>query len=154
MEDLIEAARQLAKERWGNEEGAGAAAMRLESGDIVTSVYVAAPNEGASLCHETGAICEAHKRNLRVLETVCVSRGKAGDQFVIVTPCGICQERLAYWGPDVKAAVPCVNDPTSWETKTLRELQPHYWGRLFYWSEQKTGVDESAQPGRAGFARR
>ena len=135
MEDLIEAAVTLAKERWGNEEDAGAAAMRLENGDIITSVYVDTPNEGANLCHETGAICEAHKRNLKVLETVCVSR-EAGDQFVILTPCGICQERLAFWGPNVKAAVPCIDDPTSWEIKTLRELQPYYWGRLFHWSNQ------------------
>ncbi|MHC4526063.1 MAG: cytidine deaminase [Planctomycetota bacterium] len=135
MEDLIEAAIALAKERWGDEPDAGAAAMRLENGEIVTSVYVDTPNEGANLCHETGAICEAHKRNLKVLETVCVSRA-TGDQFVILSPCGICQERLAFWGPDVRAAVGCIDDPTAWEVKTLRELSPYYWAKVFHWGDQ------------------
>ena len=40
MEDLIAATITQAKERWGDQAGAGAAAMRLENGDIITSVYV------------------------------------------------------------------------------------------------------------------
>jgi cytidine deaminase len=131
MQDLIAAAKRVAEERWGDQDDAGAAALRLENGDIVTSVFVASPNDGATLCHETGGICEAHKRNLNVVDTVCVSREKPDLPFIVLSPCGICQERLAYWGPEVRAAVPLPDDPTSWQVKTLAELQPHYWARAF-----------------------
>jgi cytidine deaminase len=123
---LVDAAVDLATERWPTGES-GAAAMYTDDGRTLTSVYVESPNDMATLCHETGSICEAHKLNRRVVASVCVSRESDRDPFVILTPCGICQERLAYWGLDVEVAVPAPDDPTEWRARTLSEVQPHYW---------------------------
>lgn len=87
-------------------------------------------DEAANLCHEAGAYCEANRRNLRVTASVCVSRSTPEDSFVILSPCGICQERLAAWGLDVEVAIPQRGDPTKWESKSLREVQPYYWGNV------------------------
>lgn len=128
---LVNAAIDLAERRYAGDPDsdgwAGAAAMYVSDGRILTSVFVDSPNAAASLCCETGAIAEAHKLNLAVVATVCVSREKPGDPFVILTPCGICQERLAHWGGDVQVAVPYPGEPTRWLSKPLREVQPHYW---------------------------
>lgn len=48
------------------------------------------------LCMETGAILEAHKLNTKVTHTICVAREDENSEFTILTPCGVCQERLFY----------------------------------------------------------
>jgi cytidine deaminase len=50
---------------------------------------------------------------------------------MILSPCGLCQERLFHWGDQVEVAVPLPGDPTRWQAKTLREVQPHYWVNAF-----------------------
>ena len=110
---------------------AGAAALYTGDGRILTSVCFDTPNESANLCHETGALCEANRLGLRVTASVCVSRATAADPFIILSPCGICQERLATWGLDVEVAVPVSSDATQWQAKTLNEVQPFYWHNAF-----------------------
>jgi cytidine deaminase len=106
---------------------AGAAALYTEDGQILTSVCFDGPNESTNLCHETGAICEANRLGLRITASACVSRANPGEPFVILTPCGLCQERLALWGQDVEVAIPDADDSSHWLTKTLRQVQPYYW---------------------------
>lgn len=106
---------------------AGAAALRLDSGLILTSVCLDPPNSSATLCHETGAICEANRLGARVVASVCVSRSEPGRPFLILAPCGICQERLALWGADIEVAVAVPGKPGAWQAKRLAELQPHHW---------------------------
>ncbi|MFC5498565.1 cytidine deaminase [Caenimonas terrae] len=105
----------------------GAAAVRLETGQILTSVCLDPPNASAALCHETGALCEANRLGLRVVASVCVSRSDPGKPFLILAPCGICQERMALWGSDVALGVAVPGSPGEWQSKRLGELQPHYW---------------------------
>lgn len=123
----MDAALALAAARWPGRDG-GAAALRTASGRILTSVFAESPNQSASLCHETGAICEAHKFDDPVTASVCVDREDGASPFVILPPCGICCERLAFWGPEVELAVPNPDDPTRWQMRHLREVIPHYWG--------------------------
>ena len=123
---LIDAALQLAAQRWPNRE-AGAAALLTATGRILTSTYAESPNPAACLCHETGAICEAHKLNEAVTASVYVSREDANAPFIILPPCGICCERLAFWGGEVEIAIPDSKNPTQWKMQTLREIMPHYW---------------------------
>ena len=123
---LVDAALALAVARWPGRES-GAAALYTVSGRILTSVFAESPNQSASLCHETGAICEAHKLQEAVTASVCVSREDADSPFIILPPCGICCERLAFWGGDVQLAVPNRDDPTRWKMKRLKQLMPHYW---------------------------
>jgi len=109
---------------------AGAAAVYTEDGQILTSVCFDTHNEIANLCHETGAYCEANRLNLKVTASVCVSRSTPDDKFIILTPCGICQERLAIWGRSVEVAVPDPSNPSHWLPKTLGQVQPYYWGNI------------------------
>lgn len=106
---------------------AGAAALLTRDGRILTSVCLDTPNTSVDLCHETGAICEAYRLDLQVIASVCVSRLTENHPFIIFTPCGLCQERLAIWGLDVEVAVPSAESPEKWQMKTLREVQPYYW---------------------------
>lgn len=61
-----------------------------------------------------------------------VSLGPAGHGLGMrfpprrIGPCGVCQERLAIWGMDVEVAVAQPGDPTRWQARRLRQLQPHY----------------------------
>jgi len=123
---LVDAAIHQAVARFPSGE-AGAAAIRTESGRTLTSVCFDAQNPAASLCHETGAICEANRLGERVVASVCVSRSDAARPFLILAPCGICQERLALWGMDLEVAVAIPGRPGAWQSKTLAALQPHYW---------------------------
>jgi cytidine deaminase len=123
---LIDAAVSQALARFPT-GSAGAAALRTESGRVITSVSFDAPNEGASLCHEAGAYGEANRLNERVVASVCVSRSDPQRPFLVLAPCGICQERLAIWGPAVEVAVAIPGRPGAWQMKRLSDLQPHCW---------------------------
>lgn len=55
---------------------------------------------------------------------MCMQRDQDGPNEIL-TPCGICQERLYYWGSDVKCAI--TNKENKLIFKTLKEIQPYYW---------------------------
>lgn len=105
---------------WG-----GAAAMHTEDGEILISVAPEVINASTELCMETGAICEAHKLDKKVTHSICAVRDDENAPFKILTPCGVCQERLFYWGSDVKAAIYSPNEDIIF--KTLKEIQPYHW---------------------------
>jgi cytidine deaminase len=109
----------------------GAAALYVDNGEIATSIAFDPPNCYAGLCHETGAILEAYRRDLRVGASVCVCCPPGSETILVLTPCGICQERLYWWGPDVQVGVPGPDDQARWLSKPLRELTPHYWATPF-----------------------
>ncbi|MEH6945217.1 cytidine deaminase [Bacillus sp. JJ722] len=125
---LYEAAIQLIKNRYPKGWG-GAAAMYTENDLILTSVAPEVVNASTELCIETGAILEAHKLNTAITHTICVVRDDENSPFKILTPCGVCQERLVYWGKNVKAAV--TNDKDELIFKTLEELQPFHWLKAY-----------------------
>ncbi|WP_026212244.1 cytidine deaminase [Longispora albida] len=127
---LMDAAVAQLDRRWPAGQHGGAAAMYLEDGRIVTSVGFDNVNGGASLCGETGAICQAYTLGLRVTASVFVFREIGGEPYVMA-PCGICQERLAMWGPDVQVAVPDPASETGWGVRTLAEVHPYYWAKVF-----------------------
>lgn len=128
---LVDAAIDLMKLRFPLEEWAGAAAMYTREGALLTSLYMDRGYGPAGLCYETGAICEAHKLGHAITASACVSRAPHSDRILILTPCGVCQERLLYWGADVEVAVPDPHDPTTWRAKSLRDVQPYYWAKVF-----------------------
>lgn len=125
---LYQSAIALIKDRYPSGWG-GAAAMLTEDGNILTSVSPDVINASTELCIETGAILEAHKRNTKVTHTICVEREDENAELTILTPCGVCQERLFYWGRDVKAAV--TNSHGRIEYKTLGEIQPYHWYKAY-----------------------
>ena len=50
---------------------------------------------------------------------------------MVLSPCGLCRERLAVHGPNVLVAVAHVDDPTRVVWKTLKHVLPHYWMTAF-----------------------
>ena len=124
QDDLYKAGTKQAETRYPT-GWAGAAAIRLSSGVIITSVAPDIKNEALALCMEVGAYLEAHRQNLAVTHSLCVSRENENSEFHILSPCGICQERLVHWGGDVLVAVS--NKENKLIFKPIRELQPHHW---------------------------
>lgn len=127
---LVDAALDQLNTRWPQASQAVAAAMYLDNGDILTSVSLDNFNAAATLCAETGALCQAYTLDRRVTASVCVSQ-EDGGVVRVLAPCGICQERLALWGPDVQVAVADDAAACGWTTRTLVELNPFYWGTRF-----------------------
>ena len=86
---------------------------------------------GASvlLCIETGAMCEAHKYNELVTHCLCVVREDERSPFTVLSPCGVCQERLRYWGEDVRVGV--TTDDGSLKFVALGEMQPWHWSGAY-----------------------
>lgn len=105
----------------------GAAALMTKDGSVLTSVGLESVNEAANLCYETGAICEAFRLEKQVVATACVLWDDTLARYLILPPCGVCQERLFIWGAGVEAATPVAGKPGEWTCKTLGELQPYYW---------------------------
>lgn len=129
-QNLIDVATELLKQRFPESGGLAAAAYTAD-GDLYTSVVFDPEWGGGGLCAETGALLEAHKYNRQVTAIACVTRLYADSPILIAAPCGICQERLYHWGYDVEIAVPHPDDPSQWVMKTLRDLQPHHWVKVF-----------------------
>lgn len=114
----------LIKKRYPKGWG-GAAVIRTEEDDYYTSVAIEVENESATLCIETGTICEAHKYNKKVTHCLCVVRDDENSDFKVLTPCGICQERLNYWTGNVLVGV--TNKENDLKFVALKELQPYHW---------------------------
>jgi len=125
--ELYIAAVELAEKRYPKGWG-GAAAVRVESGKVLTSVAPDIKNESLGLCMEVGAYLEAHKIDEVVTHSLSVSRETEKSEFVILTPCGVCQERLVHWGGNVLAAI--TNPENKVIFKNIRELQPHHWSAV------------------------
>ncbi len=121
---LYELAAELIKKRYPTGWG-GAAAVHTASGNDYLSVALDTFNAGAELCIETGAMCEAHKFGERITHCICVVREDENAPFRVLSPCGICQERLLYWGKGVKVGV-TTKDRTL-KYLTLAELNPYHW---------------------------
>ncbi|CAH6866188.1 Cytidine deaminase [Vibrio chagasii] len=123
-QELYHAAVDLIKKRYPRGWG-GAAAVRTETGKILTSIAPDTINDALSLCMEVGAFLEAHKLNEKVTHSLCICREDESSEFLVLSPCGVCQERLVHWGGDVKAAISTKENKLVF--KTIRELMPHHW---------------------------
>ena len=128
---LVSAARELLETRFPGAEGISAA-MYTEDGTVLTSVFFEPEWGGGGLCAETGAMCEAEKLGKNVTASVCLSRLSGDQPIVVLTPCGICQERLFHWGGLGRGGgARCREIPAGWEARTLAEVQPYYWVNAF-----------------------
>lgn len=123
-QELYHAAVELIQKRYPRGWG-GAAAVRTETGKILTSIAPDTKNDALSLCMEVGALLEAHKLKEKVTHSLCICREDESTEFLVLSPCGVCQERLVHWGGDVKAAISTKENKLVF--KTIRELMPHHW---------------------------
>ncbi len=127
QEQLLQATQSLIDKRYPKGWG-GAAGVATSSGKILTSVAPDTKNDALSLCMEVGALLEAHKLNEKVTHSLCLYRENEYSDYLILSPCGICQERLVHWGGDVKVAIS--NPDNKLIFKTIRELQPYHWSQV------------------------
>lgn len=125
--ELFEAAKRQVIARYPSGYG-GAAAIATTSGRILTSVAPETQNDALSLCMEVGAYLEAHRLDEGVVYSLCVYRASEESDFIVLTPCGICQERLSFWGGGVRVAIS--NPENTLKFVEIRELMPHHWSQV------------------------
>lgn len=125
-DNLVQAIKEFIDVRFPGAGVEGAAGMYTASGRLLISTSPESLNDAVSLCHETGCLCEAYSLDERIVASACLVR-QAPGRFVILSPCGVCQERLFLYGPNVSVAVPTSDDPSKWRAKKLWKLQPFYW---------------------------
>jgi cytidine deaminase len=104
--------------------------MLLADGTILTGTAPDAANASVEVCHELEPYCAAYRLNQRVVASVCLHR-QPGGRTLVLSPCGVCRERLAVHGPAVLVAVADRSDPTTVVWKTLKEVLPDYWMMAF-----------------------
>ena len=109
---------------WG-----GAGVVYTSAGNYFTSVCLETFNASVELCIETGAMLEATKFNEKITHCMCLVRDDENSPYKVLSPCGICQERLRYWGEDVQVAVTTEGDGLKFVT--LKELQPYHWSKAY-----------------------
>jgi cytidine deaminase len=126
----VTACRELIEQRFPDGDHQGAAAVLLADGTILTGTSPDFVNPSTEVCHELEPYCAAYRLDQRIVASVCLHRDPDRG-FVVLSPCGICRERLAGHGPDVLAAVADADDPTRVRWLPLRELLPHYWLTAF-----------------------
>ncbi len=105
---------------WG-----GVCTAYTDNGTLLTSVGIEVHNSGADLCIETGAILEAFKLDEKITHILTLIRLDEDSPIKIVTSCGICQERLSWFGEDLLCAIS--NPKNKLIFKTLKELRPYSW---------------------------
>lgn len=126
----VAACRDLIATRFPGDDDAGAAAMLLDDGTVLTGTAPEVLNASVELCHEVEPFAAAHRLGRRVRATVCLHRERGGRHLVLA-PCGVCRERLAVFGPRLLAAVPDVFAPDVVRWRRLGHLLPDYWLRVF-----------------------
>lgn len=125
-QQLVDAAIAEIERRFPNEIGI-AAALYTSQGEILTGVRFRIEYGPGRLCAETEPMLNAHRHGKRITASVCLYRDPLDGRYLVLSPCGLCQERLLYWGKDVEVAVPDPHDPACWISRTLHDLVPHYW---------------------------
>lgn len=124
---MFQKAVELIEKRYPRGWG-GAGVVYTAQGHFYTSVSIETANASAELCIETGAMLEAHKYRERVTYCLCVIRENERAPYRVLSPCGICQERLRFWGDEIWVGV-TVEEGLHFVQ--LKELQPYHWTRAY-----------------------
>lgn len=104
--------------------------MLLADGTVLTGTAPDAVNPAVEVCHEIEPYAAAFRLNQEIVASVCLHRDGVG-RFLVLSPCGVCRERLAVHGPDVLVGVAGRGDPMQVVWKQLREVLPDYWMTVF-----------------------
>src|SRR5699024_2958869 len=118
------------KERFIGKPDHGAAAVLLGDGSILTGTSPDFPTPSTTVCHETEPYLAEFRLNQTILASLCLHRTD-NDRFLVLSPFGICQERLILHGPDPLVGVPEANDATQVSWVRLGEIMPYYWPSVF-----------------------
>jgi cytidine deaminase len=129
LRETVDACRSLLEERFPDGDSNGASAMLLDDGTIETGTAPVAVNPAVQVCHETEPYLAAFRLGRRILASVCLHREEGS--ILVLSPCGVCRERLAAHGPDLLMAVPEPEDPGQVSWRPLSALLPSYWPIVF-----------------------
>jgi cytidine deaminase len=130
LDATVVACQELIEARFPNGSERGAAAVLLEDGTILTGTSPDFINPSTVVCHEIEPYAAAFRLDRKILASVCLHRTPEG-RFLVLSPCGLCRERLTAHGPDVQVAVADDQDIACVRWITLREALPHYWMTVF-----------------------
>lgn len=130
LEGVMSACRELIEQRFPGSEERGAAAMLLADGTVLTGTAPDAVNPAVEVCHEIEPYAAAFRLDQQIVASVCLHRDEAG-RFLVLSPCGVCRERLAVYGPAVLVGAAAPEDPTQVVWKALRDVLPDYWMTVF-----------------------
>jgi cytidine deaminase len=142
---LFDAATALIERRLGAASWKTAAAIRLDDGSILTGIGLVNFSSAAGLCAEVGPLAQAYTADRRVVDSICVNRSEDRGRDLVLAPCGLCQERLALWGPDVEVGVADSRAPAGWSSRRLAELMPYYWAGSFSADDRWPTTEEHAE---------
>ena len=104
--------------------------MLLADGAILTGTAPDAVNPAVEVCHEIEPYAAAFRLEQEIVASVCLHRDEKG-RFLVLSPCGVCRERLAVHGPEVLVGVAGGEDPIQVVWKPVREVLPDYWMTVF-----------------------
>lgn len=127
---VVDACRSLIRDRFDADDPRGAAAMLLDDATILTGTSPDALNSSVEVCHETEHYCAAFRLGRSIVASVCLYR-EPGGRMMVLSPCGVCRERLAVHGPNVLVAVAHAENPEIVVWKRLKEIFPDYWMTVF-----------------------
>lgn len=92
----VEAAKKPVSQLWGGKAPAlVGAALRLEGGDVITSVNLIADVGSLSVCAEPIAIAEAIRQPGKKIAAIVAVYHEPGHEPRVVSPCGRCRECIA-----------------------------------------------------------
>jgi cytidine deaminase len=107
---LIDAARELIRDRYKENRHHISAALRTRSGRIHTGLHLDTYVGRASVCAEAVAVGKAMAAGDTDIEAIVSVRHprprEANQDIQIVSPCGICREMLADFAPTSRVIVP------------------------------------------------
>ncbi len=104
--------------------------MLLGDGSILVGTSPDALNASVEVCHEVEPYCAAFRLGQPVVASVCLHR-QSGGRVVVLSPCGVCRERLAVYGPRVLVGVADRSDASRVVWKPLSDVLPDYWMTVF-----------------------
>ncbi|MGA8143458.1 MAG: cytidine deaminase [Candidatus Acidiferrales bacterium] len=124
--ELIEAAKDIIRRRYRPDWHVVGAAVRMTSGRIYTGVHLEANVGRAAVCAEAialgKAVCEGDEEIDTIVAVYHPRSGSADQEIRVVTPCGICREMIADYGPKAKVIVPGGGNEVN--TVPISELLP------------------------------
>ena len=130
LDATVAACRDLIETRFPDDSHRGAAAVLLADGRILTGTSPDFLNTSTAVCHEIEPYCGAFRLGQAIVASVCLHRTPE-RRFLVLSPCGVCRERLTMHGPDVLVAVAGEADATRARWLLLKEVLPHYWMTVF-----------------------
>lgn len=130
LDATVAACRDLIETRFPDDSHRGAAAVLLGDGTILTGTSPDFINGSTAVCHEMEPYCGAFRLGQTIVASVCLHRTPE-RRFLVLSPCGVCRERLAGYGPDVLVAVADETESTRIRWLSLKEVLPHYWMTVF-----------------------